>query len=98
MTGYFAFSFVLFFVGFFGMIVTRNNLVLILMAMEIMSLALSFSFVISAGVLDDSLGHLFALVIMCAAGADVAVGLAVLLVFYRLRGVVSMGFMSALKG
>jgi len=95
---FFICSFSLFGIGLIGMIIVRNNILVILMAMELMSLALSLNFVICSVMMDDLIGQLMALVIMCGAGAEVAIGLALVLAFYRIRGFISVNFINALKG
>lgn len=88
----------LFGVGLIGMIIVRNNILVTLMAMELMSLALSLKFVICSVIMDDSVGQIMALVIMCIAGAEVAVGLSIMLAFFRIRGIITLSFVNALKG
>jgi len=92
------FSTILFFLGVLGIFVTRKNIILTIVSIEILFLAVNFNFIIFSIFLDDLYGQIFSLYIVTIAGAEVAVGLAILVIFYRLRHVIAIDFISSLKG
>jgi len=68
-----------------------------LMSIELMLLAVNFNFIIFSVFLDDALGQIFALFILTVAAAESAIGLAILVVYYRIRGTVSIEYINLLK-
>lgn len=92
------FASLLFFVGLVGMFVTRKNIIIILMCVELMLLGINLNFIFSSLWVDDSLGQIFALFILTIAAAESAIGLAILVVFYRIKGTISTLFIQNLKG
>lgn len=92
------FSTILFFLGVLGIFVTRKNIILTIVSIEMLFLSVNFNFVIFSVFLDDIYGQVFSLYIVTIAGAEVAVGLAILVIFYRLRHIIAIDFISALKG
>lgn len=88
----------LFVIGILGIFITRKNLIIILMSIELMLLSVNFNFIIFSVYLDDILGQVFALLILTVAAAESAIGLAVLVVYYRLRGIISVNYISTIKG
>jgi NADH-ubiquinone oxidoreductase chain 4L len=85
-------------IGVAGMSITRKNLIIVLIMLELLLLAVSFLFAVSGVYLDDIIGPILSLYIISLAGAEAAVGLAILIVFYRLRGILALSFMNSLKG
>ncbi len=77
---------------------TRKNFIIILMSIEIMLLAVNLNFIFFSIYLDDMLGQIFALYVLTVAAAESAIGLAILVVFYRIRGIIAIDNISALKG
>lgn len=63
-----------------------------------MLLAANFNFIIASLYLDDSLGFVFSMVTLLIAGVEAALGLSILIVYYRIRGIITTSFMTALKG
>ena len=88
----------LFFIGMIGLFIIRKNLIVILMCIEIMLLAVNINFLITGSFLDDLLGQLFSLFILTIAAAESAIGLAILVIFYRIKGTVGTIFITTLKG
>ncbi len=84
--------------GILGIFITRKNIIIILMSIELMLLAINFNFIIFSVFLDDILGQIFALLILTVAAAESAIGLAILVIYYRLRGVISVDYISTIKG
>jgi len=97
---YFSFFLVLFVfvIGLFGIFVTRKNIIVLLMSIELMLLSINLSFIFFSLYLDDIFGQLFSLFILTVAAAEASIGLAILIVYYRIRGVISINFINSLKG
>lgn len=89
---------ILFFFSIFGIFITRKNVIMTLICLEILFLAVNLNFVIFSVFLDDLFGQVFALYVIAVAGAEAAVGLALLICFYRLRNVIALDYISTLKG
>jgi NADH-ubiquinone oxidoreductase chain 4L len=79
-------SLILFLVGILGFVLNRKNIILMLISVEIMLLAVTFSILIHSFSFDDIIGQVFAIYIIIIAGAESAIGLGILVAFYRLRG------------
>ena len=80
------FSIFLFLIGILGFVLNRKNIILMLISIEIMLLAVTFLILVSSLNFDDILGQTYALFIISVAGAESAIGLGILVAFYRLRG------------
>jgi NADH-quinone oxidoreductase subunit K len=87
----------LFFIGLCGIMLNRKNIILMLMSIELMLLAVNLNFIIFSVFLDDILGQVFALFVLTVAAAESAIGLAILVVYYRIRGTVSIEYINLLK-
>ena len=90
-------SFILFFIGLLGIFVIRKNIIIVLMSLELLLLAININFIVFSVYLDDILGQIFSLLILVVAAAESALGLAILVVFYKLRGVISIQELALLK-
>ena len=77
---------VLFLIGVLGFVFNRKNIILLLISIEIMLLSITFLILISSLSFDDILGQTFSIYIIAIAGAESAIGLGLLVAFYRLRG------------
>jgi NADH-quinone oxidoreductase subunit K len=95
---YLAVSMVLFLVGLSGIFLNRKNIIVLLMAVELMLLAINFNFIIFSVFLDDILGQVFALLVLTVAAAESAIGLAILVIYYRIRGTIAIEFIDLMKG
>ena len=82
-------SLILFLIGILGFILNRKNIILMLISLEIMLLAITYLILVSSLNFDDILGQTFAIYIISIAGAESAIGLGILVAFYRLRGSIS---------
>lgn len=89
---------IVYIIGLFGIFLVRKNLIVILMSIELMLLAINLNFIVFSLYLDDIMGEIFALIILTVAASEAAIGLAILIVYYRLRGVISLDYITALKG
>lgn len=89
---------VLFTLGIFGIFLNRKNLIVILMAIELILLAVNINLVAFSAFLGDIVGQIFALLVLTVAAAEAAIGLAILVVFYRNRGSIAVEDVSMMKG
>ena len=83
-------SIILFLIGVLGFILNRKNILLILISIEIMLLAVTLLILISSYQFDDILGQTYAIYIILLAAAESAIGLGILVAYYRLRGSISL--------
>jgi|TARA_B110000914_G_C15310750_1_gene375551 NADH-quinone oxidoreductase subunit K len=97
-TNYLAVASVLFLIGLSGIILNRKNIIVMLMSVELMLLAVNLNFIIYSVYLDDIMGQVFALLILTVAAAEAAIGLAILVVYYRVRGSISVENIHLLRG
>ena len=89
---------ILFLIGISGIILNRKNIIVMLMSIELMLLAVNLNFIIFSVYLDDVMGQLFAILILTVAAAESAIGLAILVVYYRVRGSVTVENIHLLRG
>ena len=89
---------IIFTIGLVGIFLSRKNIIIILMSIELMLLAININFVIFSVYLDDMTGQIFALFILTIAAAESAIGLAILVVYYRIKGIISINFINSIKG
>ena len=89
---------VLFAIGLFGIFLNRRNLIILLMSIELMLLAININFVGFSTENADITGQVFALFVLAVAAAEAAVGLAILVAFFRARNSVDIDDMQTLKG
>jgi len=97
MSYYLLLSVTLFLIGTFGMFFSRKHVIIILISLELILLASNINLVIFSVFLDDILGQIYALLVLTVAAAESALGLAILIVYYRLRGGISIDLISLLK-
>lgn len=89
---------VLFGLSFAGIIINRKNLIVLLMCIELMLLAVNTNFIAFAQYLQEGAGEIFVFFILTVAAAESAIGLAILVLFYRKRGSINVDVMNTLKG
>ena len=94
---YLTVSAILFTLGVFGIFLNRKNVIIILMSVELMLLAVNINMV-AFSFLNDITGQVFALFILTVAAAEAAIGLAILVVFYRNRGSIAVEDVNMMKG
>lgn len=95
---YLSVSAILFSIGMLGIFLNRKNILIILMSIEIILLAVNLNFVAFSQHLNDLVGQIFALFILTVAAAEAAIGLAILVVFFRNRGSIAVEDVNAMKG
>lgn len=88
----------LFTIGVFGMFLNRKNVIVILMSIELMLLAVNINFVAFSAFLGDLSGQIFTMFILTVAAAEAAIGLAILVVFFRNKGTIAVEDISDMKG
>ncbi|ABE40103.1 NADH-quinone oxidoreductase subunit NuoK [Rhodopseudomonas pseudopalustris] len=89
---------VLFTLGTLGIFLNRKNVIIILMSIELMLLAVNINLVAFSIYLNDIVGQVFALLVLTVAAAEAAIGLAVLVVFFRNRGSIAVEDINLMKG
>ena len=75
----------IFFIGLIGIVINRKNVLITIMSIELLLLAVNLNFAICSVYLDDMVGHAFVIFILALAAAESAVGLSILLAFYKLK-------------
>ena len=95
---YLTVSAILFTLGIFGIFLNRKNVIIILMSIELMLLAVNINFVAFSTQLGDMVGQVFALFVLTVAAAEAAIGLAILVVFFRNRGTIDVEDINLMKG
>nr|YP_009547903.1 NADH dehydrogenase subunit 4L [Bremia lactucae]AZL92955.1 NADH dehydrogenase subunit 4L [Bremia lactucae] len=86
---HFFFTFFLFCVGLFGIILNRQNIIIILMSIELLLLSINLNFIYFSIIIDDIMGQVFSLLILTVAAAESAIGLAIMIIFFKLYGDIS---------
>jgi NADH-quinone oxidoreductase subunit K len=89
---------ILFTIGVFGIFVNRRNIIVILMSIELILLAVNINLVAFSVFLHDVVGQVFALFVLTVAAAEAAVGLAILVTFFRWRGDIAVDDAAVMKG
>ena len=95
---YLTVSAILFALGIFGIFLNRKNVIIILMSIELMLLAVNINFVAFSAELNDFVGQVFAMFVLTVAAAEAAIGLAILVVFFRNRGSIEVEDVNVMKG
>jgi NADH-quinone oxidoreductase subunit K len=95
---YLAVGAVLFTLGILGIFVNRKNVIIILMSIELILLAVNVNLVAFSSFAHDLVGQVFALLVLTVAAAEAAIGLAILVVFFRNRGSIAVEDINLMKG
>jgi NADH-quinone oxidoreductase subunit K len=95
---YLALAAILFTIGVFGIFANRKNVIILLMSIELLLLAVNINFVAFSSYMGDLVGQIFAMFILTVAAAEAAVGLAILVVFFRNRGDIAVEGANLMKG
>ena len=85
-------------IGIFGIFMNRKNIIIIMMSIELILLAANINFVAFSGALHDMVGQVFTMFVLTVAAAEAAVGLAILVTFFRNRGDIAVDDASVMKG
>jgi len=89
---------ILFTIGVFGIFLNRKNVIIILMSVELILLAVNINLVGFSSHLNDLVGQVFAMFVLTVAAAEAAIGLAILVVYFRNRGTIEVEDINVMKG
>ena len=95
---YLVVSGILLVIGVFGIFLNRKNVIIILMAIELILLAVNLNLVAFSAALDDLAGQVMAMFVLTVAAAEAAIGLAIVLVYFRNRGSIEVEDVNLMKG
>lgn len=87
----------LYLLGIWGIVLNRKNIIILLMSIELMLLSINLNFVTFSVFLDDLMGQVFALFVLTVAAAESAIGLAILVAYYRVRNTIAVEDVSMLR-
>ena len=87
----------LFIISLIGIVINRRNILITLMCIELVLLSLNLNFIVFSIYLDDLYGQLFSLFILTIAASESAIGLAIIIIYYRIRGSISMSESAVLR-
>ncbi|MCZ4351172.1 NADH-quinone oxidoreductase subunit NuoK [Roseovarius aestuarii] len=88
----------LFVIGIFGLFLNRKNVIILLMSIELMLLAVNINLVAFSSFAGDLVGQIFTLLVLTVAAAEAAIGLAILVCFFRNRGTIAVEDVNVMKG
>ena len=88
----------LFVIGIFGLFLNRKNVIILLMSIELMLLAVNINFVAFSSFMGDLVGQVYTLFVLTVAAAEAAIGLAILVCFFRNRGSIAVEDVNVMKG
>jgi NADH-quinone oxidoreductase subunit K len=91
-------SFILFIIGICGIIFNYKNIILTLLSIELCLLAINLNFIFISIFINDIIGIIFSLIILTVAAAEAAIGLAILVLFYRVRSSIVINYTNYLRG
>jgi NADH-quinone oxidoreductase subunit K len=89
---------IVFTIGLFGLFLNRRNVIIVLMCIELILLSVNINFVAFSSSLNDISGQIFSIFILTIAAAEAAIGLAILVIFFRAKGSIAMDQIRQLKG
>jgi NADH-quinone oxidoreductase subunit K len=98
LSSYLTVAAILFTIGVLGIFLNRKNIIIILMSVELILLAVNLNFVAFSSYLGDLVGQVFALFVLTVAAAEAAIGLAILVVYFRNRGSIAVEGVNQMKG
>ena len=98
LTHYLVVSAILFALGVLGVVANRKNLIVMLMAIELILLSVNLNFVAFSAYLHDLVGQVFAMFVLTVAAGEAAIGLAILVIYFRGRGTISVDDVNRMKG
>ncbi len=98
LSNYLTVAAILFTLGIFGIFLNRKNIIIILMSIELMLLAVNINLVAFSAELGDLTGQIFAMFVLTVAAAEAAIGLAILVAFFRNRGSIEVEDVNLMKG
>nr|YP_010947456.1 NADH dehydrogenase subunit 4L [Mimica arnoldii]WGO62542.1 NADH dehydrogenase subunit 4L [Mimica arnoldii] len=91
-------SIVLFLISILGIFLNQRNILVMLMSLEMMFLSVSFNLIFLSMYLDDIVGQIFSLLILTVAASESSIGLAILVIYYRIRSTIAVELTNLMKG
>lgn len=98
LTHYLTLAAIIFTIGVFGIFLNRKNVIVMLMSIELILLAVNINFVAFSAFMGDLAGQIFAMFILTVAAAEAAIGLAIVVVYFRNRGSIEVEDINLMKG
>ena len=98
LSNYLTVAAILFTIGIFGIFLNRKNVIIILMAIELILLAVNINLVAFSAFLGDMVGQVFAMFVLTVAAAEAAIGLAILVIYFRGRGTIAVDSVNRMRG
>ena len=98
LTHYLVVAAILFALGVLGLVANRKNLIVMLMAIELILLAVNINLVAFSAYLHDMVGQVFAMFVLTVAAGEAAIGLAILVIYFRSRGTIAVDDVNHMKG
>ena len=98
LTHYLVVAAILFTMGVLGIFMNRKNIIVILMAIELILLSVNLNFVAFSAYLHDLVGQVFAMFVLTVAAGEAAIGLAILVIYFRGRGTIAVDDVNRMKG
>ena len=95
---YLVVSSILFVLGVLGIFLNRKNVIVILMAVELILLSVNLNLVAFSAFMQDLVGQVFAMLVLTVAAAEAAIGLAILVIYFRTRGSIAVDDINRMKG
>ena len=95
---YYTIAIILFLLSILGIVINRNHLILMIICVELMLLATSLLFLVCSYALTSPIGEMFTISIIAIAAAESAIGLAIIVAFFRIRGTIAVKAISLLRG
>ena len=95
---YLVVSAILFVMGVLGIFINRKNVIIILMAIELILLSVNINFVAFSAYLGDMVGQVFSMFVLTVAAGEAAIGLAILVIYFRGRGTIAVDDVNRMKG
>lgn len=91
-------SVIVFNIGIAGIFLNRKNIIIIIMSIEIMLLGINLFFIYTSIIYSNIIGQIFIIFILTIAGAESAIGLALLIILYKIRGTIAIEYLNLMKG
>jgi NADH-quinone oxidoreductase subunit K len=88
----------MFILGVLGIVVNRKNIIVMLMSIELMLLSINYILIVGSSIMDNMQGQILALYILVVAAAESAVGLSILVAYYRVKGSIAVRYINLLRG
>jgi NADH-quinone oxidoreductase subunit K len=95
---YITLGILIFIIGVLGIIINRKNIIVMLMCIELLLLSINLLLIVGSVILDNIIGEIFSLYILVVAAAESAIGLSILVAYYRITGTIAVKYINLLRG